>query len=59
MGLIFKKSVKLGPLKINFSKSGIGYSVGNKKIRHTKTADGKTYNTINLGHGLSYRTKKK
>lgn len=59
MGLIFKKSVKIGPLKINFSKSGIGYSIGNKKVRHTKTATGRTYNTINLGNGLSYRTKSK
>jgi len=59
MGFIFKKSIKLGPLKINFSKSGVGYSIGNKRIRHTKTCDGKTYNTINFGKGFSYRTKKK
>ena len=59
MGLIFKKSIKVGPLKINFSKSGVGYSIGNKKVRHTRTATGKTYNTINLGNGLSYRTKSK
>ena len=59
MGLIFRKSIKLGPLKINFSKSGIGYSIGNKRIRHTRTSNGKTYNTINIGKGLSYRTKRK
>lgn len=59
MGLIFRKSIKLGPLKINFSKSGIGYSIGNKRIRHTKTSNGKAYNTINIGKGLFYRTKKK
>ena len=59
MGFIFRKSIKLGPLRINFSKSGVGYSVGNKRIRHTKTSTGKTYNTINFGKGLSFRTKKK
>ena len=59
MGFIFRKSIKLGPLRINFSKSGVGYSVGNKRIRHTKTSTGKAYNTINFGKGLSFRTKKK
>lgn len=59
MGFIFRKSIKLGPLRINFSKSGVGYSVGNKRIRRTKTSTGKTYNTINFGKGLSFRTKKK
>ena len=28
MGLRFRKSIKLGGLRINFSKSGIGYSYG-------------------------------
>ena len=59
MGLIFRKSIKIGPVKINLSKHGVGYSIGNKKVRHTRTATGKTYNTINLGNGLSYRTKSK
>lgn len=59
MGLIFRKSIKIGPVKINLSKHGVGYSVGNKRIRHTKTSTGQSYNTINLCKGLSYRTKKK
>ena len=48
MGFIFRKSFKLGPLKINLSRNGIGYSVGNKRIRHTKTATGKSYNTVKI-----------
>ena len=59
MGLIFRKSIKIGPVKVNLSKHGVGYSVGNKRIRDTNTSTGQSYNTINLYKGLSYRTKKK
>lgn len=59
MGLLFRKSIKLGPLKINLSKSGIGYSIGNKRIRYTKTCNGKSYNTIKLFKNIQYRTKTK
>ena len=60
MGWQFRKSKKLGPVRLNFSKSGIGYSIGNKLFRHTKTATGETYNTFKIpGTGISYRTKKK
>lgn len=59
MGLLFRKSIKLGPLKINLSKHGIGYSIGGKRLRHTKTATGKKYNTIKICKGLSYRTRQK
>lgn len=36
MGFRFRKSVNLGPLRVNFSKSGVGYSVGGKGFRATK-----------------------
>jgi hypothetical protein len=56
----FRKSIKLGPIRINASKSGIGYSIGNKIARHTKTSTGQTYNTFKIpGTGISYTTKKK
>ena len=41
MGLRFRKSKKLGPFRINFSKSGIGYSVGGKGFSYSLTADEK------------------
>ena len=41
MGFRYRRSVKLGGLRINFSKSGIGYSYGVKGLRYTKTAKGK------------------
>jgi hypothetical protein len=28
MGFIYRKSVNLGPFRVNLSKSGVGYSVG-------------------------------
>lgn len=55
MGFRFRKSINMGPLRVNLSKSGIGYSVGGKGARYTKTANGKTRTTLNIpGTGLSY-----
>lgn len=56
MGLRFRKSVKL-PLgfRVNFSKSGIGYSYGFKGYRHTVKANGGTRDTFSIpGTGISY-----
>ena len=55
MGFRFRKSINVGPFRVNLSKSGIGYSVGGKGARYTKTANGKTRTTLNIpGTGLSY-----
>ena len=55
MGFRFRKSAKLGPLRINFSKSGIGYSVGGKGFRVTKKAGGGYRTTSSIpGTGISY-----
>ena len=55
MGFRFHKSIKLGPLRINLSKSGIGYSVGTKGIRVAKTTKGRTRTTLTIpGTGISY-----
>jgi len=59
MGFRFRKSINLGPLRLNISKKGIGYSVGTKGARVTKTADGKTRTTLSIpGTGISYVTEK-
>lgn len=58
MGFRFRKSVKAGPFRINFSKSGVGYSVGTKGFRYTKKAGGGTRTTYSIpGTGLSYVTE--
>ena len=55
MGFRFRKSLNFGPFRINFSKSGIGYSFGGKGFRVTKTATGKTRTTASIpGTGISY-----
>lgn len=55
MGLRVRKSVNLGPFRINLSKSGIGYSAGVKGFRVTKKANGKMYTTASIpGTGISY-----
>lgn len=58
MGFRFRKSVNLGGVRVNVSKSGIGYSVGAKGVRVTKSAKGEVYGTLSApGTGISYRTK--
>ncbi len=56
MGFRFRKSINLGKgFRINFSKSGIGYSLGTKGYRITKTANGKIRQTFSIpGTGISY-----
>ena len=41
MGWNFRKSIKVGPARVNLSKSGVGYSFGAGGIRYTKRAGSK------------------
>jgi len=60
MGFRFAKSVKMGPFRVNFSKSGVGYSVGGRGFRTGVNAKGKSYSSVGLpGTGMSYRTSGK
>ncbi len=55
MGLRFRKSINIGPLRINFSKSGVGFSLGVKGFRISRSAKGKTSATVSIpGTGISY-----
>lgn len=56
MGFRYRKSMKLpGGFRVNFSKSGVGYSWGTKGYRVTKTAKGTTRTTTSIpGTGISY-----
>ena len=55
MGLRFRKSFNFGPLRINVSKSGVGFSLGVKGFRIGRSAKGKNTATVSLpGTGLSY-----
>ena len=58
MGFRFRKSVNIGGFRINFSKSGVGYSVGGKGFRYTKKANGGHRSTFSVpGTGISYVTE--
>jgi Protein of unknown function (DUF4236) len=53
----FRRSLKLGPLKLNLSKSGVGYSVGVRGFRVGKDAKGRSYTAASIpGTGLYNRT---
>ncbi len=55
MGWFYRRSVKFGPFRLNFSKSGIGVSAGIKGARVSTGPKG-TY--LNLGaNGFYYRQK--
>jgi tetratricopeptide (TPR) repeat protein len=58
VGFRIRKSINIAPgVRLNVSKSGIGYSVGVKGYRVTKQVDGRVRRTASLpGTGLSYVT---
>lgn len=46
----------MGPFRINFSKKGVGHSVGTRGARYTRSADGRCAMTFRIpGTGLSWR----
>ena len=53
MGFYFRKSIKLGPIRINFSKSGISFSFG---VKGASINIGPKNTSLNLGKkGLYYK----
>ncbi|SFG28942.1 DUF4236 domain-containing protein [Pontibacter chinhatensis] len=56
MSLFFRKTIKIGPLRLNFSRSGVGISIGVPGARIGKTATGKTYVSGGApGTGIGFR----
>jgi hypothetical protein len=56
MAFYYRKSVNLGPFRVNLSKSGVGYSVGGRGFRVGTTARGKKYTSFSIpGTGVGYR----
>jgi tetratricopeptide (TPR) repeat protein len=56
VGYRYRKSINLGGgVRLNLSKSGVGYSVGGKGYRYTRLASGPRRTTYSLpGTGISY-----
>jgi Protein of unknown function (DUF4236) len=58
MGWRYRKSVRLGPVRLNMSRRGIGQSIGVRGARITRSARGERYVTFTVpGTGWSYRKK--
>ncbi|EJF08500.1 DUF4236 domain-containing protein [Pontibacter sp. BAB1700] len=56
MAFFFRKSINIGPIRINFSKSGMGFSIGVPGARVGKSATGKTFVSGSApGTGIGYR----
>lgn len=56
MGFIFRKSLDLGPFRLNLSKNGLGMSVGVPGLRYTVGNRGSMLTASLPGTGISYRT---
>ena len=56
MGFYLRKGFKLGPLRLNLSKSGFGLSAGVKGARMGVDAQGKSY--VHFGRGGFYFRKR-
>jgi hypothetical protein len=55
MGWSFRRSINLGPLRINFSKSGISFSFGAGGFRTGVNAKGRRYSSVTIpGTGVRY-----
>jgi hypothetical protein len=55
VGWTYRKSVVLGPFRLNVSKSGIGYSVGGSGFRTGVSARGRIYKSFSVpGTGIRY-----
>jgi len=56
MGLRLRKSVRIGPFRLNLSKSGVGASVGVPGNRVTLRADGRVQHSVGIpGTGVSFQ----
>jgi hypothetical protein len=56
MGLRFQRRVNFGPFRLNFSRSGVGMSVGVPGFRVGVRPNGRKYSRVSLpGTGVGYQ----
>jgi hypothetical protein len=48
MGWGFRRSLKFGPVRLNLSKSGVGYSIGGRGFRVGQDAKGRAYTAASI-----------
>jgi hypothetical protein len=57
MGWSFRRSIRLGPIRLNMSKSGLGYSIGGTGFRIGQDAKGRQYTQTSIpGTGIYNRS---
>jgi len=55
MGWSYRKSVNLGPFRVNIGKTGVGYSIGGKGFRTGVRSNGRRYSRFSIpGAGIGY-----
>lgn len=55
MGFYIRRSVNFGPLRVNLSKSGVGFSVGGPGFRTGVRSNGRRYSRVSIpGTGVGY-----
>jgi hypothetical protein len=59
MAWSFRRSLRIGPAKINLSKSGVGYSVGIPGFRAGKDAKGREYTHASIPDTGLYNRRQK
>ena len=60
MGWNWRKTFNFGPLRVNLSKKGVGYSVGARGLRVGRDAKGQNYDQVSIpGTGIYKRTYSK
>lgn len=57
MGFYYRRSIDIGPFRVNVGSRGVGYSVGGRGFRVGRSASGRRYTSFGLpGTGLGYRS---
>lgn len=59
MGLIFRRSKTIGPLRFTASKRGLGVSAGAGRARVGRSATGRRTASFRLGKGLRWTKSRK
>jgi hypothetical protein len=56
MGFHYRRSINIGPFRVNIGSRGVGYSVGGRGFRVGRSASGRRYTSFGLpGTGLGHR----
>jgi hypothetical protein len=56
MGWSLRRTIRIGPLKINLSRTGVGFSIGARGLRIGRDSTGRNYSHLSIpGTGIYRR----